>query len=98
MRFLASLTALGLFFTVPAAAQNISVEMLKQFIHSAVERKQPDKQVAQTLQHMKLSEKLTDETIEELQGFGAGPKTVAALKGLETVTANLAAPAAPPPP
>ena len=98
MRFLASLTALGLFFTVPAAAQNISVEMLKQFIHSAVERKQPDKQVAQTLQHMKLSEKLTDETIEELQSFGAGPKTVAALKGLETVTANLAAPAAPPPP
>ncbi len=72
--------------------------MLKQFIHSAVERRQLDKQVAQTLQHMKLSEKLTDETIEELQGAGAGPKTVAALKELGTVTAKLEAPAPPPPP
>ncbi len=90
--------ALGLLLALPACAQTVSVEMLKQFIHSAVERKQPDKQVAQTLQHMKLSEKLTDDAIEELQSAGAGPKTVAALKDLGTVTAKLAAPAPPPPP
>jgi hypothetical protein len=72
--------------------------MVQQFVHSAIERKQPDKQVAQMLQHMKLSEKLTDEKIEELQGAGAGPKTVAALKELGTATATLAVPAPPPPP
>src|ERR1700693_2768187 len=98
MRFLASLTALGLFLSISAPAQTVSVEMVKQFIHSAVERKQPDKQVAQMLQHMKLSEKLTDNTIEELQSAGAGPKTVAALKELGTVTAKLDPPAPPPPP
>jgi hypothetical protein len=98
MRFFAPLTALGLFLSVSVFAQTVSVEMVKQFIHSAIERKQPDKQVAQTLQHMKLSEKLTDDTIEELQGAGAGPKTVAALKELGTVTAKLEAPAPPPPP
>jgi hypothetical protein len=87
-----------LFVAVTLSAQTVSVEMLKQFIHSAVERKQPDKLVAQTLQHMKLSEKLTDDTIEELQSAGAGPRTVAALKELGTVTAKLAPPAPPPPP
>ena len=96
MRFSFLLTAL--FAATPAYAQTVSVEMIQQFVHSAIERKQPDKQVAQMLQHMKLSEKLTDDKIEELQGAGAGPKTVAALKELGTVTAALSAPAPPPPP
>jgi hypothetical protein len=50
------------------------------------------------LQHMKLSEKLTDDKIEELQSAGAGPRTVAALKELGTATASLKPPEPPPPP
>jgi hypothetical protein len=81
-----------------AYAQTVSVDMIQQFVRSAIERKQPDRQVAQMLQHMKLSEKLTDEKIEELQSEGAGPRTVAALKELGTATAAFKPPAPPPPP
>lgn len=96
MRFRLPLTALvvaGCTF-----AQNVSVDMVQQFIRSAIERKQPDKQVAQMLQHMKLSQKLDDNTIEELQSAGAGPKTVAALKELSNATASLPPPPPPPAP
>ncbi len=91
MRFRALSTALVL--TASAFSQTVSVQMVQQFIRSAVERKQPDRQVAAMLQHMKLSQKLDDQAIEDLQSAGAGPKTVAALKELGTVTASL-----PPPP
>ena len=52
--------------------------------------KQPDKQVAETLRHFKMVEKLDDRTIEELQSLGAGPKTVAALKELGDASAQFA--------
>jgi len=72
----------------------ITVAQLTQFIESAVSMKQPDRQGAEYLKHVKLKEKLDDRTIEELQGKGAGPKTVAALKLMGEGTATLA----PPPP
>ena len=93
MRFRVLPTAL--LFAASALSQTVSVEMVQQFIRSAVERKQPDKQVAAMLQHMKLTEKLEDQAIEDLQSAGAGPKTVAALKELGTTTATLPLP--PPP-
>ena len=75
------------------------MEKLTDFIRSAVQLKQPDKQVAETLRHFKMVEKLDDRTIEELQSLGAGPKTVAALKELGDASASLpeAAPPAPKP-
>ena len=39
-----------------------------------------------------MSERLDERTVEELQGEGAGPKTVAALKELAARSAELAAP------
>jgi hypothetical protein len=59
----------------------------------------PDKEVAQTLRKMKLSERLDLDTVETLQGEGAGPRTVAALKELATASASLsqAKPPAPKP-
>jgi hypothetical protein len=79
-----------------AADMRLTVDQLVSFIKSAVQLKQPDKQVAEYLRHVKLTNKLDDRTIEDLQGLGAGPKTVAALKDLGTGSANLTPP--PPPP
>jgi len=75
----------------------LTVAKLTDFIKSAVQLKQSDKEVAETLRHVRMTEKLDDRTIEELQSMGAGPKTVAALKLLGDASANLTEAAAPPP-
>jgi hypothetical protein len=75
----------------------LTVAKLTDFIKSAVQLKQPDKQVAETLRHFRMTEKLDDRTIEDLQALGAGPKTVAALKELGDASANLAEPPPPAP-
>ncbi|MGP0071091.1 MAG: hypothetical protein ACLPWF_04060 [Bryobacteraceae bacterium] len=80
-----------------AGEMPLTVAKLTDFIKSAVSLKQPDKQVADTLRHFKMTEKLDDRAIEELQSLGAGPKTVAALKELGDASASLPE-AAPPPP
>jgi hypothetical protein len=79
------------------AQGTITVDQLVQFIGSAIQRKQDDRQVATYLLKIRLSNKLDDATIEELQSKGAGPKTVAALKNLRDATGSLAPPAAPAP-
>jgi hypothetical protein len=61
-----------------AGEMPLTVAKLTDFIKSAVQLKQPDKQVAETLRHFRMTEKLDDRTIEELQSMGAGPKTVPA--------------------
>jgi hypothetical protein len=81
-----------------ATEMSMTVGQLQMFIHSAVELKQPDKQVAEYLRHVKLQSRLDDRTIEDLQSIGAGPKTVAALRELSEASANLPAPPPPPPP
>ncbi len=77
------------------AASGYTVEQIKQFIQSAIQLKNPDKEVAETLRKMKLSERLDLDTVETLQGEGAGPKTVAVLKAMATESASL--PGAQPP-
>ncbi|MGC9946412.1 MAG: hypothetical protein ABSF64_08595 [Bryobacteraceae bacterium] len=77
------------------AAAGYTVEQVKQFVQSAVQLKNPDKDVAETLRKMKLSERLDLDTVEALQRQGAGPKTVAVLKELATESSAL--PAALPP-
>lgn len=95
MRFLLVVaTTVGL---AASAEMSMTVQQLTAFIRSAVQLKQPDKQVAEYLHHVKLSEKLDDRTIEDLQGMGAGLKTVAALKELRDASESLPT-AAPPPP
>ncbi len=97
MRWLLCLvTAVGLAAT---AEMSLTVNKLVAFIKSTIQLKQPDKQVAEYLRHVKMVEKLDDQTIEDLQSQGAGPKTVAALKELGNTSASLptAAPAPPKP-
>jgi len=78
-----------------ASEMNLTVAQLVMFIKSSVELKQPDSKVAEYLHHVKLTDKLDDRTIEDLQSLGAGPKTVAVLRELGDASASLHA--APPP-
>ncbi|MDQ6678442.1 MAG: hypothetical protein M3Z09_14240 [Acidobacteriota bacterium] len=88
-----------LVWPVGAFAQStVPVEQILQFVRSSIQLKQPDKQVAAQLHGMHLSEKLADTKIEALQGEGAGPKTVAALRDLSAASQALAPPAPPAPP
>jgi len=80
------------------AQQTITVDQLLSFIRSSVKMKMPDKEVAGYLSKIKLSERLDERTVEDLQGEGAGPKTVAALDALATASESLAKPAPKAPP
>jgi hypothetical protein len=84
---------------VAACAQlQMSVAQLRAFIRSSIQMKHDDVKVAQYVKKIKLSDKLDDRTVEELQGMGAGPRTVAALRALSEISATLPAPPPPPPP
>jgi hypothetical protein len=78
------LMCLGVF-----AQQTITVDKLVEFMRSAVKNKTPDKSVADYLSRMKLTQKLDDRVIEELQGEGLGPKTVNALRTLSANSAGM---------
>jgi hypothetical protein len=71
------------------AEQTLTLDQLVSFVRSSVKMKMPDKEVARYLATVKLSEHLDERTVEELQGDGAGPKTVAALDALATASASL---------
>lgn len=92
--------AVALAVCLGAAAQSaLTVEQLARFIKSSVQLKHSDRQVAGYLGRCKMTERLDDRTIEELQGYGAGPRTVEALRHLRDASRDLpvAAPVPPPP-
>lgn len=78
-----------------AADLTLTVEQLKEFVRSSVKMKYDDRKVAEYLRKVRVANRLEDRAIEELQGLGAGPRTVAALNALRDASASL--PAAPPP-
>jgi hypothetical protein len=93
-------------FAALAFAQGLtmSVNQLKGFIRSSIKLQHPDKQVADYLKNVKLSEKLTSQDVEDLMNEGIGEKTTTALSAMVKATANLTTPptdtvlkAAPPP-
>jgi hypothetical protein len=96
MRFLLVLVTAAIL--TAAGEQNMTVAQLVMFIRSSVQLKQPDRQVAEYLRRIKLTDKLDDRTIEDLQSLGAGAKTVAALRELGEASANLTVAPPPPPP
>src|SRR5882672_9106613 len=85
-RFVAAVFAVCL----SASAQSLSVKQLTGFIQSSIQIKQTDKEVAGFLAKAKMTEKLDDRAIEELQGLGIGPKTLAALHLLRDQSQGLA--------
>src|SRR5580658_2224156 len=86
------------------AQRAVTVTEVVAFVKSQIQRKGDDRQTADYLSRsFKLTQKLDDRTVEDLQGQGAGPKTVQALHKLAELSANLPEPppivaATPPPP
>jgi hypothetical protein len=80
--------------------RQMSVPDLVTFIQSSIKQHNDDRAVADAVRRLKLTNRLDAGTVEDLQGLGAGPRTLAALRELVTLSANLpvAAPAPPPPP
>ena len=76
------------------AQQAMTVDQLSKFLHSVTHEmkgKQSDQDVAGFLARIKLSERLDDATIEQLQSDGVGPKTAAMLRTLRDRSASLPA-------
>jgi len=80
--------------------RQMSVPDLVTFIKSSIQLRNDDRAVAEMVRRIKLTNRLDVGTVEDLQGLGAGPRTLAALRELATSSASLpvAAPVAPPPP
>src|ERR1700732_200230 len=80
--------------------RQMSVPDLVTFIKSSIQLRNEDRAVAATVRRLKLTNRLDAGTVEDLQGLGAGPQTLAALRELITTSASLpaAAPVAPPAP
>ena len=86
---------LGLLAAVGAPAQTkLSVAQLVSFVKSSIELHHPDRQVAEYLKKVTLSNRLDVRTVEDLQGLGAGPRTVEALNALREASKSLPPPAA----
>jgi hypothetical protein len=93
----------GLFavLALAAAAQSrMTVDQLVTFVRSSVQLQHDDRQIADYIKkNVKLANRLTPGAVEDLQGMGAGPQTVGALRALITATSTLPeAPPAPPKP
>ena len=74
------------------AQASISVARLKQFIHSSVELKYPDKTVVKHLKMYKLTERMTDRDLMMMVAEGAGPETTEQLKEMQEASKRLPVP------
>jgi hypothetical protein len=96
IRLLCVLAALSI---TAHAQMKMTADQVVSFIKSSIQLKHDDRKVAEYVHKIKLSDKLEDRRVEELQGLGAGPKTVAALRELSAASSTLTVtPPAPPPP
>jgi hypothetical protein len=77
------------------AQRQMTVAQLVNFIRSSIQMRNDDRQVANFVRTVKLTHRLDSRTVEDLQGRGIGPRTLAALRELIGATARL--PDAPPP-
>ncbi len=96
MRVLAALLLLWPLVRLEAQTR-LTVEQLVSFIRSSIELKHDDRQVASYLRRVTLVQRLDDRTIEQLQGEGAGLRTVVALRELRDASQTLPAPPPPAP-
>ncbi len=90
MRYIGLLLCFGL---LAQAQLQMNLEQLADFVRSELAlRQHSDKQIAAGIKKLKLTERLTDKTILDLQAQGAGPKTVEALQALRDETASMKPP------
>src|ERR1017187_9062953 len=76
---------------VAAMADTLSVDKLFAFIQSSAQLKMTDKDVADFLAKTKLTERLDGRSVEQMESFGIGPRTLAALRRLRDQSQTLAA-------
>ncbi|MFN7938088.1 MAG: hypothetical protein U0R19_32465 [Bryobacteraceae bacterium] len=81
------------------AQMKLNIRQLSSFMESSIRLKHPDKQVAEYLKKVTLTEQLDERTIETWQGLGIGPRTVEILRTLAEASKSLpkATPPAPKP-
>jgi len=93
------LLATLLFFATPALPQKVwTAAQVIEFVDSQIKRKGDDRATAEYLRGIKLTQKLDIRDVENLQGKGAGVRTLEVLRKLSQDSASLAAAPAPPPP
>lgn len=78
-----------------AAAVELTVQQLVEFVGSSIRLNHEDRRVANYLQDVVLSEHLDEDTIRSLRALGAGPRTYEALLRLGETSSNLPAAEAP---
>jgi hypothetical protein len=78
---------------VSAQTMRMTVRQLEQFIKSSIELRHDDRKVAAYLKKVILRDQLERGMVEDLQGLGAGPKTVEALEALASASKALPPPA-----
>jgi hypothetical protein len=94
---MAKLRLICAFLAITAAAhaqRQVTIPELVSFIKSAIQLHNDDRKVADAVRKLKLADRLDAATVEDLQGAGAGPRTLAALR--ELIDTTNALPAAPP--
>lgn len=94
MRRLATFVLTAALALAPAlyAQRAMTVAQLTAFIKSSVEERLGDKQIAETLKKIHLTEKLEPDVISELMSMGAGPRTSGALRDLAAESNGLPSP------
>jgi hypothetical protein len=74
----------------------MTADQVTTFVRSSIQLHHDDRKVAEYVKKIKLKDKLDESKVEALQGLGAGPRTVAALRELSASSNSL--PEAPPAP
>jgi hypothetical protein len=80
---------------ITLAQLSMTSDQVMTFVRSSIQLHHDDRKVAEYVKKIKLKDKLDESKVETLQGMGAGPRTLAALRELSA--SSIALPAAPPP-
>jgi hypothetical protein len=92
-----AVTCASVLVSAAPAQRLMTAPQLVNFVRSSIQLHQDDRQVADVVRRIKLTNRLEAKAVENLVGLGAGPRTVAALKQLQTASASLPEPPAPAP-
>jgi hypothetical protein len=71
------------------AQTQMNIDQLRQMLTSSMALKHDDKSIAEYLKHVKMTERLTDDTVEQLMGLGLGARTIHALQDLRDQSEKL---------
>ncbi len=82
---------------IAGAQMKMTIDQLVSFVKSSVKLGHEDKKVAEYLKKVTLTNSLDAQRLEEIQGLGAGFKTMEAVRALQEAAKNLPAAPAPPP-